>query len=129
MQRAKTASLNALINSMAGRFLSVFALLTLYQGCPPFSFSRTAMDDYDAGRQRQGRGGHGEPTFLEKSSGQLLEAACGAGLRGLGTAGFWGIAVLSAGVGVCGAHPALAYGLAFLEVRLGGDGVVDLFVG
>ena len=107
MNRAKTASLNALINSLAGSFLSVFALLTLYQGCPPFSFFHTAMDDYDAGRQRQGRGGHGDPTFLEKSGEQLLGAACGADLRGLGTAGFWGIVVLSAGVGVCRAHPAL----------------------
>ena len=74
----------------------------------------------------RGREGKGVPYFLGKSK-RLLGAGRAADPRGLGTAGFGRIATLRR-VGVFRVQAALDYGLAFLEVCLGCDGVVDLFV-
>ena len=86
----------------------------------PVAVKREAFPAGDEGRC----GATGRPTFLEKAA-----KTFGGGLRRgpaeLRAAGFGRIVVVSAGVGVVRAHPALDYGLAFLEVRLGYDGVVD----
>ena len=77
----------------------------------------------------RGPGGHGDPAFLEKSSKELLEGGLRRGFAELRAAGFGWIVVVRDVVGGFLTQPVLDYGLAFLEVRLGGDGVVDLFVG
>ena len=63
--------------------------------------------------------------FCRKVSKDLLGAAIAVDLRAAGI-GFTGVGW---GVGVFRVEAALDYGLAFLEVCLGCDGVVDLFVG
>ena len=99
---------------------------------------------------RTGAEAGSRPTFLETSSKELLGADVAAGRRGykagypkfvhsrardatdpaeLRAAGFGGSVVLRGGVGGFRVEAALDYGLAFLEVRLGCDGVVDLGVG
>ena len=64
-------------------------------------------------------------SYPEVAQGRARDAT---DLTGLRAAGIGGGGVVS-GVGVFLGNPALDYCLAFLEVCLGYDGVVDLFVG